>query len=259
MEFKEFGKQNEKIALLIHGGWVSWRTLKVQIEELKKNYHVIVPVLDGHNIHDNSELESIELEAARIIEYFTKQDIFNIDIIYGASLGADIALEIMCQSNNFVKYAFIESGSLGINKFAAWFLINISETAMYHGVREHFFWKKFLDRFLIKIKMPHSLYSDTRNLIKHMSRKTIRNVQKLVCNYYLKESIRNIDTHCLIVYSSKEKYLKKPYDQMKAMVSNMHIVCLEGYNHGQLCIGEPNKQLSMLKDFIMRETYKGIQ
>ncbi len=30
MEIKEFGHGNEKIALLIHGGYVSWKTLNTQ-------------------------------------------------------------------------------------------------------------------------------------------------------------------------------------------------------------------------------------
>ncbi len=172
MEFKEFGNQNDKKALLIHGGYVSWKALHVQISELKKkDYHVFVPMLDGHNSNDASELESIELEASRILAYFHQQGIREIDVIYGASLGADIGLEIMCQSNNFAKYAFIESGSLGINKFFAWLLTYVSTVIMYKGVRGNKFCERIIDSFLIKIGMPKSLYKDTKDLLKHMSKK----------------------------------------------------------------------------------------
>lgn len=255
MECKEFGRNNEKKALLIHGGYVSWRTLQVQIQELKEDYHVFVPLLDGHNINDDSELESIEVEALRILEYLAEKNIYEVDVIYGASLGADIALEIMSQANNFAKYAFIESGSLGINKFAAWILIHLSKATMYYGSRGHKMWEKVLDSFLVKLKMPKELYDDTKALLRHMSKRTIKNVQSLVCNYYLKESIRSINTKCLIVYTSKEKmYMKKQYKRMNDMVKSIQIICIDGYNHGQLCIGEPKKQISMLKNFLTAST-----
>ncbi len=252
MEFKEFGRNNEKRILLIHGGYVSWRTLQVQIQELQKSYHVFVPLLDGHNINDDSELESIELEASQILEYFIEKNIYKIDVIYGASLGADIALEILSQAKDFAKYAFIESASLGINKFAAWILIHLSKATMYYGSRGHKIWKKVLDSFLEKLKMPKELYSDTKGLLRHMSKKTIENVQKLVCNYHLKESIQGISTKCLIVYTSKEiMYMKKKYNKMKDMVENIQIICIDNYSHGELCIGNPKKQVNMLKNFVL--------
>ncbi len=257
MEFKEFGKQNQKKALLIHGGYTSWRSLRVQIQELEADYHVFVPLLNGHNINDNSELESIELEASQILEYFMDRSIAMVDIIYGASLGADVSLEILCQANDFAKYAFIESGSLGLNKLAGWILINISKFIIYNGCRGNKVCERVLDSFLSNMKMPKDLCLETKNLLQHMSKRTTKNVQKLVCNYSLKESIRNIKTKCLIVYSSKElMYMKKPYNKMKKMVDDMQIICINDFYHGELCIGEPKKQVSMLKNFILSSQNK---
>lgn len=251
MEIKEFGFGNKRIALLIHGGYVSWKTLNTQILELQKDYHVFVPILDGHNLDDDSELISIEQEAAQILSYFENQNILHIDVMYGASLGADIVLEILFQNGNFSKYAFIESGSLGINKLLAIPLVFITKTAMYKGVRGSKRWEKFIDNFLEGIKMPEELYQDTKDILKHMSKRTIENVQKLVCNYKLKASAKDIATKCLVVYTSKEKsYMEKPYKKLASMNRNFSIKCLDGYNHGQLCIGEPCRQLEMLKEFI---------
>ncbi|WDV46366.1 hypothetical protein PV797_01400 [Clostridiaceae bacterium M8S5] len=257
MEFKEFGKRNQKRALLIHGGYVSWKTLYVQIEQLSSDYHVYVPLLDGHNMNNDSELKSIELEALKIIKYFEDKEIHEIDVIYGASLGGDIVLEIMCQSNNFAKFAFVESGALNINNIMGWLLTKLTTKVIYNSVRGNKICEKVLDKWLEHMKMPKHLHSDTKRVLKHMSKYTTKNVQNLVCNYKLKESMRGVSTKCLIVYTSKEKgYMKRPYSEMKKMVKNMQIMCIEGYVHGELCIGNPKKVVKMMRDFISKNTIK---
>ncbi|RDU21806.1 hypothetical protein [Anaerosacchariphilus polymeriproducens] len=251
MEIREYGINNQKNILLVHGGYVSYKTLKIQIEELQKGYHIFVPLLDGHNINDKSELNSIEEEASKILKFFKLKNINKIHCMCGASLGADIIIEILFQKGNFAENAFIESGSLGINKILAIPLIWISKTAMYKGVRGNRYWEKFIEKFLIDIKMPKELCCDTKELLRHMSISTIKNVQKLVCNYKIKENVNLITTKCLVVYSSKEKlYMENPYKKLQETI-DMKIVCLEGYNHGQLSIGEPQKQLKMLKEFLV--------
>lgn len=251
MEFKEFSKEKNETALLLHGGYVSYRTLNVQIQALKQKFHVIVPILSGHNLNNQSELISIEEEAKTILNFLAEKKINKIHTLYGVSLGADIALEILALNGNLCEYAFIESGSLGIPKIASFPLVKITETAMYRGVRGSKIWENYINKFLINMQMPDYLYEDTKKIISHMTKLTIRNVQKSVCNYQLKENIFLTKTKCLIIYTSKEKlYLQKPYNKMKLKMNNMSITCIKNFNHGQLCIGNPTLLLQMMDEFI---------
>lgn len=259
MEFKEYSVDKNEIALLIHGGYVSYKTLKVQIEELREKYHVIVPILDGHNLNDQSELISIEQEASKILEFLYERKIDKVHILYGVSLGADISLEILAQNGDICEYAFIESGSLGIPKIVSIPLVKTTEIAMYRGVRGSKLWGHFINSFLIGMEMPEELYTDTKNVLLNMSKKTIRNVQKLVCNYQLKEDIFHAKTKCLIIYTSKEKlYLEKPYRKMKDKMEHVSITCIDNYNHGQLCIGNPKLLLQMMENFIKSFTLNNV-
>lgn len=250
LQFKEFGDRHNKKALLIHGGYVTWRTLQIQIELLAKEYYVIVPLLNGHNLNDNSQLLSIEQEAEQIIKYLNNKNISKVEILYGASLGADIALEILSQSYDLVKYAVIESGSLGINRVTAYFLTKATVKTMYYGVRGKRFYGLILNRFLANLKMPKELYKNTKDLLSHMTKLTLNNVQSLVCNYSLKDNIKYTTAKILVIYSTKEKYLVKPYNDMKKLVANMKILCLQNYSHGELCIGNPNKVVQIIKRFV---------
>ena len=60
----EFGKQNKDAILLLHGGGLSWWNYREVAKLLEKDYHVILPVLDGH-AGSQAPFTTIEDNAAR--------------------------------------------------------------------------------------------------------------------------------------------------------------------------------------------------
>ena len=44
MNYKEFGKQNSDVIILLHGGGLSWRNYRKEAEMLQNDFHVILPV-----------------------------------------------------------------------------------------------------------------------------------------------------------------------------------------------------------------------
>ena len=64
----EFGKQNKDTVLLLHGGGLSWWNYREVARLLEAQYHVVLPVLDGHADSDAS-FTTIEDHAARLISY----------------------------------------------------------------------------------------------------------------------------------------------------------------------------------------------
>ncbi|PKC53352.1 hypothetical protein RhiirA1_404377, partial [Rhizophagus irregularis] len=61
MEFKEFGDSRNPKIMLIHGMATTWDICyKAAIDELKNDFFIIVPVLDGHNPNEQSDFCSIQ-------------------------------------------------------------------------------------------------------------------------------------------------------------------------------------------------------
>ena len=60
----EFGQQNTETILLLHGGGLSWWNYREIAKLLEKDYHVILPVLDGHADSD-APFTTIEDNAAK--------------------------------------------------------------------------------------------------------------------------------------------------------------------------------------------------
>ena len=48
MNFIEYGTQNKEVIILLHGGGLSWWNYREEAELLQEDYHVILPILDGH-------------------------------------------------------------------------------------------------------------------------------------------------------------------------------------------------------------------
>jgi pimeloyl-ACP methyl ester carboxylesterase len=112
----EFGKQNNKKIVLLHGGGLSWWNYQEVAHLLEKEYHVILPVLDGHANSEDAFL-SIEENAKRIIQYIQMHFNGKVDLIGGLSLGAQIVVEILSQEKDICDLAIVESALLLPMKF----------------------------------------------------------------------------------------------------------------------------------------------
>ena len=64
--YKEYGKGNAKTIVLLHGGGLSWWNYRRAAELLQKDFHILLPVLDGH-AGSERPYTSIEDNAAEII------------------------------------------------------------------------------------------------------------------------------------------------------------------------------------------------
>ena len=108
MKVIEYGERNKETMFFLHGGGLSWWNYREVGESLGQDYHVIIPILDGHAGSDR-EFISIEENARGIIEYIDSTCNGSVLLIGGLSLGAQILLEMLAQRRDICKYAIIES------------------------------------------------------------------------------------------------------------------------------------------------------
>ncbi|NLW81798.1 MAG: alpha/beta hydrolase, partial [Desulfovibrionales bacterium] len=95
MKFYEFGEENKKTLLLVHGMATTWKiSFSNLIQEASKYYHLIVVALDGHNEEEETEFISIEEEAEKIEKYVMNKHSGKLHAVYGSSLGGTIVLRI---------------------------------------------------------------------------------------------------------------------------------------------------------------------
>ena len=108
MKVIEYGKENEKVILLLHGGGLSWWNYREAAEYLKNDYRVVIPILDGHADSDR-DFTSIEDNAKEVIAYIGEHCGGSVALLGGLSLGGQILVEVLSQRADICRAALIES------------------------------------------------------------------------------------------------------------------------------------------------------
>lgn len=108
MEYKEYGSKNNDIIILLHGGGLSWWNYIDEISLLENEFHIVIPILDGHSGSDTN-FTSIESNALEIINFINRNYNGKVKLIGGLSLGGQILLEILSKNPNICECAIIES------------------------------------------------------------------------------------------------------------------------------------------------------
>ena len=111
MQYKEYGKQNRDVIILLHGGGLSWWNYREVAERLQNVFRIIVPILDGHAGSDKN-FTTIEDNAAEIISFIDVKFGGSVLLIGGLSLGGQILLEMLSQRKDICRFAMVESAAV---------------------------------------------------------------------------------------------------------------------------------------------------
>ena len=108
MQYHEYGRENSKVIILLHGGGLSWWNYKETAQLLQEEYRVILPILDGHGGSERP-FTTIEENAAQIIRFIDENCGGYVELLGGLSLGGQILLEILSQRPDICRRAVVES------------------------------------------------------------------------------------------------------------------------------------------------------
>lgn len=184
MIIKEYGNKNKEIIILLHGGGLSWWNYIGEIELLKNNYRLIIPILDGHFLSDK-KFVSIEDNAKEIINFIDNNFKGKVKLICVLSLGEQILLEIISQRNSICDYAIIESTLVypmnNISKLTEFFI-----KTNYDLIRKKWFSKLQFKSLKIREDLFEFYYNDTSKTTKE----NLISFIKASLNYEIKESLR---------------------------------------------------------------------
>ena len=242
MIVKEYGKSNKDIIILLHGGGLSWWNYEEVSEILKSNYHVILPILDGHSGSDR-DFTSIENNANEIIEYIDNNYNGNVKLIGGLSLGAQILLDILSKRDNICEYAI---SALVCQMKMTNRLIEPSINMSYGLIKKRWFSKLQFKSLKIKKELFDKYYIDSSNITKN----NMISFLKANSNYHLK-NIKTNKSKSIVIVGSKERLIMiKSAKRIHDELINSELEILSGYYHGDLSINHPNEYAEKVKKLI---------
>lgn len=244
MIVKEYGKSNKDIIMLLHGGGLSWWNYEGVSEILKSNYHVILPILDGHSGSDR-DFTSIESNANEIIEYIDNNYNGNVKLIGGLSLGAQILLDILSKRDDICEYTIIESALVYPMKMTNR-LIESSINMSYGLINKKWFSKLQFKSLKIKEELFDKYYIDSSNITKD----NMISFLKANSNYHLKNIKTNKSKSIVVVGSKERPIMIKSAKIIHDELINSELEILSGYYHGDLSINHPNEYAEKVKKLI---------
>lgn len=244
MVVKEYGKTNKDTIILLHGGGLSWWNYEEVAELLKDEYHIILPILDGHAGSDN-DFTNIEDNADEIIKYIDDNYDGNVKLIGGLSLGGQILLDILSKRDNICEYAIIESALVYPMKVTNK-LITPSIKISYSLISKKWFSKLQFKSLKIKKSLFDKYYNDSSKI----SMRNMITFLKSNSNY-CKENLKNIKTKSLVFVGSKERSIMiKSAKKIHNELVNSELEILSGYYHGDLSINHAKEYVFKVKKLV---------
>lgn len=237
MKFEIIGNLNNPLIMMLTGSFYPSSGLKYLYEKLKDDYCLILPEYNGH--YENSTFTTRQNEAKELIEYIQKQNVHTIKMIYGQSMGAEIAIELFKQlekTNISVEYCFLDGTPC---------------------IKLPYLYKKFMYfKFNQILKMMKKKDVDqilNMKLIKKIARGNIENLRPMIesmavtAQFLSKESVKN-ETECCYTfdfplfdketqnkmyffYGKEEKAYKTCYRGVKKAYPQSNSIFKEGDGH----------------------------
>ena len=233
MHYVEFGKENNNIILLLHGGGLSWWNYEDVAKSLQKDYHVILPILDGH-AKSEKPFTTIEDNADEIIAFIDAHLGGSVFLIGGLSLGGQILLEILSQRNDICKYAFIES-ALVIPSKLMYSMIKPAFGSCYGLIQYKWFSKLQFKSLKIKSDLFDRYFRDTCAI----SKKDMVAFLQANSLYSLKESIKNCTAKVYVFVGEKENNtMQKSAQIIHQTLQESILQVLPGLSHGEFSINK---------------------
>jgi len=231
MTYKEYGKQNDDVIILLHGGGLSWWNYRETAERLQSDFRVILPVLDGHADSDKG-FTTIENNAADLIAFIDENFGGKVLLIGGLSLGGQVLLEMLDQRENICRYAIVESAlvvpSKGIHS-----LIEPALSISYGLIRHKWFSRLQFKYLRINPDLFDDYYRDTCGITRE---NTIAFLQANAL-YQLKPTIVNCSAIVSIYVGSKEgRAMQISAKKIHEKLRGSSLTVLPGLHHGAFSI-----------------------
>ena len=102
MKILEFGDTSKRKIILIHGFQCPWQVWNKYVEYYKNKFHIIVPIMSGHNPDVKDDFISFAADAIEIEDYILSRYGKEIYAVYGMSMGGVLTATLW--QNNRLRY-----------------------------------------------------------------------------------------------------------------------------------------------------------
>lgn len=191
MKILEFGDTSKRRIILIHGFQCPWQVWNKYIEYYEKKFHIIVPIMSGHNPEVKDDFISFTDDAKEIEDYILSRYGKEIYAVYGMSMGGVLTATLWQNKRlTFDKVIFDGSPLVSYNNlmkgFMKKFYIDITHKSQQRD-------KKTVEQ-ATKVIISEDNLEYFLKVLDNMSDVTVGNSIDDIADFKLSQSINTPDT-----------------------------------------------------------------
>lgn len=116
MKIHDIHTEQKNVVLLLHPMLATAQMMQELVAEpMGKTFRYIIPDFSGHGEASDSDYESAIKEAEQLSAYIKEQDISEIQLAFGASMGAVVLMELLHEPSVQIDRIFFEGASMHSN------------------------------------------------------------------------------------------------------------------------------------------------
>ena len=245
MQFREFGEARRETIVLLHGGGLSWWNYRETAELMENEFHIVLPILDGHAGSDRP-FTGIEENAAEIISWIDAHCGGSVLLIGGLSLGGQILLEMLSQRRELCSYALVESAAAIPSRLTN-ALIAPTFGSSYGLIRNRNFARLQARSLHISSELFEAYYRDTCQIKKS----DMIAFMKASTAYALKDAIRSSKAAVRVYYGGKEPgKIKRSAELIGKTLPTSQLHCFRDYHHGDFSLNHAQDYADTIRQML---------
>ncbi|MBR5095462.1 MAG: alpha/beta hydrolase [Oscillospiraceae bacterium] len=234
MRYIGSGADGKDTVLLLHGGGLSWWNYRKAAALLQDDFHVVLPILDGHAGSDRP-FTTIRDNAEEILSFIDEHLGGSVQLLGGLSLGGQVALEMLALRGDVCRCALIESAAAIPSKIAR-ALIGPAISSSYGLIKNEAFSRLQFRSLRIDPDLFADYYRDTCQI----SRSDMVAFMEATTGYALDHAIAATSARVHVFAGAKEeRVVLRSAELLGKTVPGSAVTILPGLYHGEFSISHP--------------------
>ena len=234
MQVHELGDRDRPTVILLHGGGLGWWAYREVAQALSGDYHVVLPTIEGNGDAADVPFESIQASARAVIRWMDEAHQGRVHAVGGLSLGAQIAVEVLCQRPDIATHAVLESALILPLGFAG--LIRPMVGMSYGLIRYRWFARLQAWQMQLPKAMFEQYYEDTRR----MSKQTLLQTLQSNAAYAPGAALAQVQAKAMVIVGEKElRVMRRSAEQLAEQLPTATLWVAQGMRHGELSLRHP--------------------
>ena len=249
MTILEYGDNNKPLLVLIHGFESPVEVWAEYVDYFLEYYHLIVPILPGHNPKEREDFVNFDLVIKELEEVLLKIN-KPIKLLYGMSMGGAVCGKLFDRNKLQIEnLVFDGSPLLGFNNLMKKMMkstyLDLTHKTQKRNPKTI---KQAVNSIIPKEKL--FLFLD---VLDNISDDTITNYINELANYHIKNDVIN-DTKIYFYHGTKmnELLAKKSANYLKKYYPNTQIKVFKRCGHCEISIFKPLQMIREIEDILSK-------